>query len=107
MVGRVIQRGEGERREEKRTRKHTFRNWVLSALDFYSMYVCAPYAHSAHRGQKTVSDSLGLNMNAGNQIQIHWQSGQYSPVRQLVLQPGLRVDKAGSSEAHGAKNLGA
>lgn len=76
-------------------------------LQIFILCTSVPYAHSAHRGQKTVSDSLGLNMNAGNQIQIHWQSGQYSPVRQLVLQPGLCVDKAGSSDAHGAENLGA
>lgn len=55
------------------------------------MSLYAPYAHSAHRGQKTVSDSLELNMDAGNQIQIHWQSAQYSTLRQLVLQPAYML----------------
>jgi hypothetical protein len=70
--------------------------WVLSSLDFYFMYICAPFAHSAHRGQKRVSDSLELNMGPGNQIKVLAEQPVLVTAK-AALQPGYLLIKAGCS----------
>lgn len=82
MRGKIVWWGELFREEKEkegreRGQENTFRNWVLSASDFYSMYVCAICSQCPQRPE----DGVGFS---GTEHEC-WESNPDSLAKRPVL----------------------